>query len=148
MWWDTTVGGGGVRAGATPGVARPGHPATLFAGAVFPAMMEKVAEQLTDLPAADLDDGFAALVRVHARGVHAFLLRVSGSAAEADDLGQDTFLRACTAQRTYSPERLRELRPCAWLMTVAADVWRNHVRRSVRRPVPAVRVEDTEDLEP
>ncbi|MFD4985127.1 hypothetical protein [Streptomyces sp. NPDC058374] len=48
-----------------------------------------MAEQLTDLPAADLDDGFAALVRVHARGVHAFLLRVSGSAAEADDLGQD-----------------------------------------------------------
>ncbi|WP_030201079.1 RNA polymerase sigma factor [Streptomyces sp. NRRL S-87] len=107
--------------------------------------MDKVAEQLTDLLAADLDDGFTELVRIHARGVHAFLLRVSGSPAEADDLGQDTFLRAYTALQSYSPERRRQLSPRAWLMTIAANVWRNHVRSSVRRPVSVMRVDDAQD---
>ncbi|BAJ31632.1 MULTISPECIES: RNA polymerase sigma factor [Kitasatospora] len=104
--------------------------------------MDDVAEQLTELLAADLDGGFTELVRVHARAVHAFLLRVSGSPAEADDLGQDAFLRAYVALQGYSPERRRELRPRAWLMTIAANVWRNHVRGSVRRPVSPVPVEE------
>ncbi|MDW4910088.1 RNA polymerase sigma factor [Streptomyces sp. ADMS] len=107
--------------------------------------MDNAAEQLTDLLATDLDDGFTELVRVHAKGVHAFLLRVSGSPAEADDLGQDTFLRAYTALQGYGPERRRALHPRAWLMTIAANVWRNHVRSSTRRPVSAVRVDDAQD---
>ncbi|WP_326690511.1 MULTISPECIES: RNA polymerase sigma factor [unclassified Streptomyces] len=108
-------------------------------------MTDDVAGQLPDLLATDLDDGFTELVRVHARAVHAFLFRVTGSTAEADDLGQDTFLRAYTALQGYSPQRRRELRPRAWLMTIAANVWRNHVRTSVRRPVSVMQVEDTED---
>ncbi|WP_260610170.1 RNA polymerase sigma factor [Streptomyces sp. WAC06614] len=101
-----------------------------------------MAEQLTERLAVDLDDGFTELVRVHATAVRAFLFRVTGSAAEADDLGQDTFLRAYTALRGYSPARRRALRPRAWLMTIAANVWRNHVRAGVRRPVSATTVED------
>lgn len=66
-------------------------------------MTDDVAGQLPDLLATDLDDGFTELVRVHARAVHAFLFRVTGSTAEADDLGQDTFLRAYTALQGYSP---------------------------------------------
>ncbi|MFE6691553.1 RNA polymerase sigma factor [Streptomyces sp. NPDC057743] len=108
--------------------------------------MDEVAEQLTDLLATDLDDGFTELVRTHARGVHAFLLRVSGSSAEADDLGQDTFLRAYTALQTYSPERRRTLRPRAWLMTIAANVWRNHVRTNTRRPASVMQIDDAEDI--
>ncbi|MHA6757948.1 RNA polymerase sigma factor [Streptacidiphilus sp. PAMC 29251] len=107
--------------------------------------MDKVAEELTDLLSTDLDGGFTELVRIHARGVHAFLLRVSGSVAEAEDLGQDTFLRAYTALQSYPPERRRELLPRAWLMTIAANVWRNHVRSSTRRPVSAMRVDDAQD---
>ncbi|WP_433357156.1 RNA polymerase sigma factor [Microtetraspora malaysiensis] len=108
--------------------------------------MDKAAEQLTDLLAEDLDDGFTELVRIHAKGVHAFLLRVSGSAAEADDLGQDAFLRAYTALQTYTPERRRQLKPRAWLMTIAVNVWRNHVRSSVRRPVSVMSVDDVQDI--
>src|ERR1044072_3023081 len=104
--------------------------------------MDDMAEQLTERLASDLDDGFTELVRVHASAVRAFLFRVSGSAAEADDLGQDTFLRAYSALQTYSPERRRKLKPRAWLMTIAANVWRNHVRTSVRHPVSATRAED------
>ncbi|MET9322991.1 RNA polymerase sigma factor [Streptomyces sp. NPDC003038] len=101
-----------------------------------------MAEQVTERLAMDLDDGFTELVRVHATAVRAFLFRVTGSATEADDLGQDTFLRAYTALQGYSPQRRRDLRPRAWLMTIAANTWRNHVRTSVRRPVSATAVED------
>ncbi|MFD8705588.1 RNA polymerase sigma factor [Kitasatospora sp. NPDC059648] len=105
--------------------------------------MDEMAEQLTERLAVDLDDGFTELVRLHASAVRAFLFRVCGSAAEADDLGQDTFLRAYTALQGYSPQRRRDLRPRAWLMTIAANVWRNHVRTSVRRPVAVTAIEDT-----
>ncbi|MGW4498966.1 RNA polymerase sigma factor [Micromonospora sp. NPDC004336] len=108
--------------------------------------MDELAEQLTDLLAQDLEAGFTELVRVHARAVHAFLLRVSGSAAEADDLGQDAFLRAYTALQGYPPERRRALQPRAWLMTIAANVWRNHVRSSSRRPMSVMRVDDAPDM--
>ncbi|MEU9116422.1 RNA polymerase sigma factor [Streptomyces sp. NPDC048483] len=108
-------------------------------------MTDDVAELLPDLLATDLDDGFTELVRVHAGAVHAFLLRVSGSASDAEDLGQDTFLRAYTALQGYSPQRRRELRPRAWLMTIAANVWRSHLRTTMRRPVSVMQVEDTQD---
>lgn len=104
--------------------------------------MDEMAEELTERLAVDLDDGFTELVRIHASAVRGFLFRVCGSASEADDLGQDTFLRAYTALRSYSPERRRDLRPRAWLMTIAANVWRNHVRTNVRRPVSVAAVED------
>lgn len=101
-----------------------------------------MAEQVSERLAVDLDDGFTELVRVHATAVRGFLFRVTGSSSEADDLGQDTFLRAYTALQDYSPQRRRELRPRAWLMAIAANVWRNHVRTSVRRPVSATTIED------
>ncbi|THA70102.1 RNA polymerase sigma factor [Streptomyces sp. A0958] len=110
--------------------------------------MDEMAEQLTERLAVDLDDGFTELVRLHASAVRAFLFRVCGSAAEADDLGQDTFLRAYTALQGYSPQRRRELRPRAWLMTIAANVWRNHVRTSVRRPVAVTTIEDASQAWP
>ncbi|WP_431032190.1 RNA polymerase sigma factor [Streptomyces sp. P6-2-1] len=111
--------------------------------------MDDKAEQMTELLAVDLDTGFTELVRVHAKAVHAFLYRVSGSSAEADDLGQDTFLRAYTALQGYAPGRRRELRPRAWLMTIAANVWRNHVRTRTRRPATVgVPVEETVDAWP
>lgn len=110
--------------------------------------MDTTAEQLGDRLVADLDDGFTELVRVHAKAVHAFLLRLSGSAVEADDLGQETFLRAYTALQGYSSERRRDLRPRAWLLTIAANVWRNHVRTVTRRPLSAARVDDTAEAWP
>ncbi|MCP9958558.1 RNA polymerase sigma factor [Streptomyces sudanensis] len=100
-------------------------------------MDDKAEQQLTELLAADLDGGFTELVRVHGRAVYTFLLRVSGSATEADDLGQDAFLRAYTALQGYAPERRRELKPRAWLLAIAANVWRNHVRTCTRRPALA-----------
>ncbi|WP_441249466.1 RNA polymerase sigma factor [Kitasatospora sp. McL0602] len=99
--------------------------------------MDETALPLTELLATDLDDGFTELVRTQAGAVRSVLLRLSGSAREADDLGQDTFLRAYTALRDYPPARRRELQPRAWLLTIAANVWRNHVRTATRRPATA-----------
>ncbi|MFD0382583.1 RNA polymerase sigma factor [Streptomyces stramineus] len=103
---------------------------------------------LADRLAMDVDDGFAELVRLHASAVRMYLLRLSGSAADADDLGQDTFLRAYKALQSYSADRRRALRPRAWLMSIATNVWRNDVRAKSRRPVSAGRVEDSSDTWP
>ncbi|MCZ4124635.1 RNA polymerase sigma factor [Streptomyces sp. H39-S7] len=105
--------------------------------------MDETAEHLTERLAVDLDDGFTELVRLYARTVHAFLFRVTGSAVEAEDLGQDTFLRAYTALKDYSPARRRDLRCRAWLMTIAANVWRNQIRTNVRHPVSPAPVENS-----
>ncbi|MEU7602128.1 RNA polymerase sigma factor [Streptomyces sp. NPDC040724] len=98
---------------------------------------------LTELLATDLDDGFTELVRTQAGAVRSVLLRLSGSAREADDLGQETFLRAYSALREYSAERRGQLQPRAWLLTIAANVWRNHLRTLSRRPGVADGVEVT-----
>jgi RNA polymerase sigma-70 factor (ECF subfamily) len=96
-----------------------------------------------DLLAEDLESGFVELVRRHATPVRTFLLRVSGSAAVADDLGQDTFLKAYTALRGYSAERRRALRPRSWLLAIAANTWRNHVRTATRHPVAPFPAEES-----
>jgi RNA polymerase sigma-70 factor (ECF subfamily) len=103
---------------------------------------DEMSERLTEHLARDLDGGFSELVRIHGSAVHTYLYRVTGSATEADDLGQETFLRAYKALRDYTPERRRELHPRAWLLSIAANVWRNDIRSKVRRPVSAASVED------
>ncbi|MFF9477283.1 RNA polymerase sigma factor [Streptomyces sp. NPDC014733] len=104
-----------------------------------------MAERLTEQLARDLDGGFAELVRIHGSAVRTYLYRVTGSATEADDLGQETFLRAYKALLDYTPERRGELHPRAWLLRIATNVWRNDIRSKVRRPVAAVPVEDYSD---
>lgn len=93
---------------------------------------------LAERLAVDVQGGFTELVQAHAAAVRTFLLRLSGSESEADDLGQETFLRAYGALCDYPADRRRELRPRPWLMTIAANIWRNHVRTAVRHPVAAL----------
>ncbi|MEU2118028.1 sigma-70 family RNA polymerase sigma factor [Streptomyces sp. NPDC016459] len=100
---------------------------------------------LTELLAANLDRGFAELVRTHGGSVYAVLLRLNGSPRDVEDLVQDTFLRAYTALRDYAPERRRALQPRAWLLAIGTNVWRNHVRTLTRRPAAEAGV-DVQDL--
>ena len=39
-------------------------------------------------------DAFAALYQLHAKAIHSLVLRLSGSVDTADDITQDTFLKA------------------------------------------------------
>ncbi|MBD0676611.1 RNA polymerase subunit sigma-24 [Streptomyces sp. CBMA156] len=99
--------------------------------------MDEMPPPLPELLAADLDRGFAELVRTHGGAVYSVLLRLNGASRDVEDLVQDTFLRAYTALRDYPPERRRALQPRAWLLAIGTNVWRNHVRTLTRRPAAA-----------
>jgi len=84
--------------------------------------------------AADLDGGFGAFVRTHADAVYSAALRLSASRADADDLAQETFVRAYRSLRRFDAARVRALEPRAWLLTITVNLWRNGLRDAARRP--------------
>jgi RNA polymerase sigma-70 factor (ECF subfamily) len=84
----------------------------------------------------DLAAGFEAMVRAYQHRLYAFALGMSGEPADAEEVAQDTFLRAHTALRRYPAERIRELKLNAWLHQIALNVFRNRVRRRSLRLVP------------
>ncbi len=89
--------------------------------------------------AGDLDAAYAAFVRAHGGAVYSAALRLSGSRADADDIAQETFVRAYRALRRFDAERVRALQARPWLLTITVNLWRNRVRSAARRPatVPA-----------
>src|SRR5579863_9869034 len=82
----------------------------------------------------DLDAGYEAFVRAHSAAVYSAALRLSGSRVEADDLAQETFVRAYRALRRFEAERVLTLESRAWLLTITLNLWRNDLRRAARRP--------------
>ncbi len=61
--------------------------------------------------------------------VYLFALRLTGNRDEAEDLTQETFLRAWRHRA-----RLRDPRAArAWLFSIAVNLWRSHLRRKGRR---------------
>ncbi|WUI03265.1 RNA polymerase sigma factor [Spirillospora sp. NBC_00431] len=93
----------------------------------------------------DLDAGFAVLYEAYRGAVFSTALRLCGRWAEAEDLAAEAFLRAYRALCGYGPERIAELRPRAWLLTILTNVWRNSVRSAARRPPPGPPIEDAPD---
>ncbi|HET7342138.1 MAG TPA: RNA polymerase sigma factor [Methylomirabilota bacterium] len=72
---------------------------------------------------------FEAVVTAHHGEIYRYLRRLTMRAAEADDLSQETFLRAYRArERLGADANVR-----AWLFTIATNVFRNHVRSEKRR---------------
>ncbi|RFS84365.1 RNA polymerase sigma factor [Actinomadura spongiicola] len=94
--------------------------------------------------ARDLDTGFEALYEAYRGAVFSTALRLCGRWAEAEDLSAEAFLRAYRALCGYGPERIAELRPRAWLLTILTNVWRNSLRTAARRPPPGP-LEDAPD---
>ena len=75
------------------------------------------------------ETAFEAVVAKHHAEIHRYLCRMVTRVAEAEDLSQETFLRAYRAWSGL---------PCdtnlrSWLYTVATNVYRNHVRSEKRR---------------
>ena len=89
---------------------------------------------MLDALAADVDGGFDAFVRAHAGAVYSAALRLSGSRADADDLAQETFVRAYRSLRRFDAARVRALEPRAWLLAITMNLWRNGLRDAARRP--------------
>jgi RNA polymerase sigma-70 factor (ECF subfamily) len=74
-------------------------------------------------------DAFEAVVLAHHGDIHRFLNRVTGRASEAEDLAQETFLRAYRAFAGLPPDTNHR----AWLYTIATNAFRNHLRSERRR---------------
>jgi RNA polymerase sigma-70 factor (ECF subfamily) len=73
--------------------------------------------------------GFESVVTSYHGEIYRYLRRVAGRVSEADDLSQETFLRAYRAWRSLGPEANAR----AWLFTIATNVYRNHARGEHRR---------------
>ena len=74
------------------------------------------------------DRVFERLVQDHQDRIYALGLALTGNRHDAEDVAQDTFIRAYKALATYSPERVRDLKQRAWLHRIAVNVVRNRVR--------------------
>ena len=111
-------------------------------------MTDDSAEALRLALAADLDSGFAEVVRSYERIVYSVALRLTGGAAEAEDLAAEAFLRAYRGLRGYDEERIRSLRLRSWLLTIVRNTARNRARDASRRPAPPPAAEPVEEPAP
>lgn len=100
--------------------------------------------------ARDLDGTFPTVVEQMGSRLFWGLRRICGDHQEAEDLTQETFIRAYRALDGYDPDRIRTLELQPWLWTIAMNLGRNHLRDRSRRPTyVALTVEaGTEDPEP
>lgn len=71
---------------------------------------------------------FERMVREHQHRVFALGFALTGNRQDAEEVAQDTFLRAYKALATYTPDRVRELKQKAWLNQIALNVARNRFR--------------------
>ena len=76
---------------------------------------------------------FESLVRLHLDPIHAYLLRLTGSRADAEDLAQETFLRVWQKAGSYQPGRVKVT---TWLHTIAHRLAIDSFRK--KRELPGV----------
>ena len=74
-------------------------------------------------------EAFESVVSAHHAEIFRYLQRVIGRAGDADDLSQETFLRAYRAYGSLPGEA--NLR--AWLFAIATNLAKNHFRAETRR---------------
>ena len=84
--------------------------------------------------ATDLDRAFPAVVEHMGTKLYWGIRRITADHQEAEDLTQETFIRAYKALGGYDSQRIREMRLEAWLWTIALNLGRNHLRDRARRP--------------
>lgn len=84
--------------------------------------------------ARNLDTAFPDLVEKMKVKLYWGLRRMTGDAQHAEDLSQETFIRAYRALSDYAPNRVKELKVEPWVWTIALNIGRNHLRDRSRRP--------------
>jgi len=89
--------------------------------------------------ARNLDAAFPDLVAGHASRLYTIALRLLGDATDAEEVAQDTLVRAHRAMAGYSSTRIAELRLRPWLAAIAVNLARNRRRRiSDRHPAESI----------
>lgn len=86
----------------------------------------------------DLDTAFPRLVSRLGPRLFWGLRGMCGDHQEAEDLTQETFIRAYQAMKDFDKRRFSELRVEGWVWTIALNLGRNHLRDRARRPTPAL----------
>ena len=79
--------------------------------------------------AADLDEAFPEFLAHHQDLVYGIALRMTRRPADAEDLAQETFIRAYRALAGYDRQRIRDLRTRGWLAAIVGNLGRNRARR-------------------
>lgn len=74
-------------------------------------------------------EAFASLVRLHQRMIHSLTYRMTGSMSEAEDLAQETFVRAWQHLGTFQGEA----KFSTWLCRIAVNASLNWRQRESRR---------------
>lgn len=104
-------------------------------------MMDELCHRL----ASDLAKSYPDLVRALSDDLYSGLRRLAGP-HDAEDLTQETLIRAFRALEGYDAERIRSLELRGWIWTIALNLGRNHARDRARRPTP-VELEDRHPIE-
>ena len=81
----------------------------------------------------DVRAGFPALMTALAGPVYSVALRMCGP-EDAEDVTQEAFIKTFRALWDCPPERLRALNLRPWVLTIALNEARNHLRTASRRP--------------
>jgi len=71
------------------------------------------------------DLGFTMLVRSYQPGIYSGARRLTHRHEDAEEIAQDTFLRAYRALNGYNDDRIGDLRIRAWLWTIALNLCRD-----------------------
>lgn len=91
-------------------------------------------ETLPGRLATDRERAFPDLVRALQDGVYSGALQFTRNAHDAEDVTQDTFVRAYRALESYDPRRIGDLNLRPWIWTIALNLCRNRARSAARRP--------------
>jgi RNA polymerase sigma-70 factor, ECF subfamily len=97
----------------------------------MPPRVDETSEEASTLQAAIAGDAhaFAELFRIHYQPMHAYAYRLCLHAADAEDVTQETFIRAARALGTYHPDApFRH-----WLYRICTNAARDSLRRQGRR---------------
>lgn len=74
------------------------------------------------------------IYRKHAPGVYQYLLNLSGHSPEAEDLLQETFIKAMRAESTLKePDKVQ-----SWLMTISRNLYLDSLKKQARRKTTSV----------
>ena len=87
--------------------------------------------QIKKALATDFDNGFTAVVSEYQQGIYSGARRLTRHQHDAQDIAQDTFVRAYSALSGFTPERLSDLKVRAYLWTIALNLCRNLATRRV-----------------
>ena len=82
-------------------------------------------DDLTEALACDVDRQFERLVLAYQDRLYGFVLRLSGSPRDAEEITQDAFIRAYHALVRYPKERIQALALRPWLYQIALNAFRN-----------------------